>query len=230
MPTAAFRTRAAIGRQAGTVAEILRSAGYSTLCVGKWHVAPIDQTSAGGPYDQWPLGRGFERFYGFLDALTDHFYPDLVYDNHRVDPPATPQEGYHLTTDLVDHAIRFVRDQVSTRATSRSSSTFRWARRTARIRRRNASSRSTGAASMKAGTRSANTAMSASSNSASFRRARSWRRAIQVCRWDSLSDDEKLVSAGCRRRSRRWSITPITSWAAFAELDAIGRSTTPCSS
>jgi arylsulfatase len=81
--------------------------------VGKWHLAPIDQTSAAGPYDQWPLGRGFERYYGFLDALTDHFHPDLVHDNHRVEPPATPGEGYHLTTDLIDHAIGFVRDQAS---------------------------------------------------------------------------------------------------------------------
>ncbi|MBC5767117.1 arylsulfatase [Ramlibacter albus] len=106
-------TRGHVSKQAATLAEMLRASGYNTMCVGKWHVAPIDQTSAAGPYDQWPLGRGFERYYGFLDALTDHFYPDLVHDNHRVDPPKTPQEGYHLTEDLIDHAIGFVRDQVS---------------------------------------------------------------------------------------------------------------------
>jgi len=106
-------SRGHVTKQAATVAEILKAAGYSTMCVGKWHLAPIDQTSAAGPYDQWPLGRGFERYYGFLDALTDHFYPDLVYDNHRVDPPKTPEQGYHLTEDLIDHAIAFVRDQVS---------------------------------------------------------------------------------------------------------------------
>lgn len=106
-------SRGHISKEAATVAEILRSAGYNTMCVGKWHVAPIDQTSAAGPYDQWPLGRGFERYYGFLDALTDHFYPDLVHDNHRVDPPKSPEEGYHLTTDLIDHAVGFMRDQVS---------------------------------------------------------------------------------------------------------------------
>ena len=105
--------RGHVTKQAATLAEILRAAGYNTMCVGKWHLAPIDQTSAAGPYDQWPLGRGFERFYGFLDALTDHFYPDLVHDNHRVDPPKTPEQGYHLTEDLIDHAIGFVRDQVS---------------------------------------------------------------------------------------------------------------------
>jgi arylsulfatase len=105
--------RGHVTKQAATIAEMLRAAGYNTMCAGKWHLAPIDHTSAAGPYDQWPLGRGFERYYGFLDALTDHFYPDLVYDNHRVDPPKSPDEGYHLTTDLIDHAIAFVRDQVS---------------------------------------------------------------------------------------------------------------------
>ena len=109
-------SRGHISKQATTIAEMLRPAGYNTMCVGKWHVAPIDQTSAAGPYDQWPLGRGFERYYGFLDALTDHFYPDLVHDNHRVDPPKSPEQGYHLTTDLIDHAIGFVRDQASTAA------------------------------------------------------------------------------------------------------------------
>ena len=108
--------RGHVSKQAATLAEILRAAGYNTMCLGKWHLAPIDQTSAAGPYDQWPLGRGFERFYGFLDALTDHFYPDLVHDNHRVDPPKTPEQGYHLTEDLIDHAIGFVRDQVSASA------------------------------------------------------------------------------------------------------------------
>ncbi|MGH8796908.1 MAG: arylsulfatase, partial [Caldimonas sp.] len=106
-------SRGHVTKQAATIAEMLKAAGYNTMCVGKWHLAPIDQTSAAGPYDQWPLGRGFERYYGFLDALTDHFYPDLVHDNHRVDPPKTPEEGYHLTEDLIDHAIGFVRDQIS---------------------------------------------------------------------------------------------------------------------
>jgi arylsulfatase len=106
--------RGHVGHDAATVAELLRDAGYSTMCVGKWHLAPIDATSAAGPYDQWPLARGFDRYYGFLDALTDHFYPDLVYDNHRVDPPKSPEDGYHLTTDLIDHAIGFLRDQAST--------------------------------------------------------------------------------------------------------------------
>jgi arylsulfatase len=65
-PTAAIRIRGATSRsRRPTIAEMLRAAGYNTMCTGKWHLAPIDHTSAAGPYDQWPLGRGFERYYGF---------------------------------------------------------------------------------------------------------------------------------------------------------------------
>ncbi len=105
--------RGRVTRSAGTLAEVLRDAGYATLAIGKWHLAPLEETTAAGPYDEWPLGRGFGRYYGFLDALTDHFYPDVVEDNHRVDPPASPEDGYHLTEDLIDHAISYVGDQVS---------------------------------------------------------------------------------------------------------------------
>lgn len=105
--------RGAVSPQAGTLAEILGAQGYRTYAVGKWHLAPADQTSAAGPYDQWPLRRGFDRFYGFLDALTDQFTPDLVYDNHRVDAPRTPEQGYTLNEDLIDHAISFLTDQVT---------------------------------------------------------------------------------------------------------------------
>ena len=59
---------------------------------------------------RWPLGRGFERFYGFLGGESNSWYPDLVHDNHQVDPPATPEEGYHLAKDLSDRAIEFIRD------------------------------------------------------------------------------------------------------------------------
>lgn len=105
--------RGAVSNNAGTIAEILRCQGYNTLAVGKWHLAPADQTSMAGPFDQWPLGRGFERFYGFLDAATDQFHPELTSDNHRVDPPKSREEGYHLTEDLIDNAISFVTDQTS---------------------------------------------------------------------------------------------------------------------
>ena len=84
--------------------------GYNTYMVGKWHLTPSNQETAAGPYDRWPLGRGFERFYGFLGGDTSQWYPDLVYDNHQVEPPATPEEGYHLTEDLVDKSIEFIAD------------------------------------------------------------------------------------------------------------------------
>jgi len=105
--------RGSVSNSAATVAEVLTSAGYNTAAFGKWHLAPIDQTSSAGPYDQWPLGRGFEHFYGFLEGITDQFYPELVQDNHRIDPPAGPEDGYHLSQDLVDQAIDFISDQKS---------------------------------------------------------------------------------------------------------------------
>ncbi len=103
--------RGRVSKGAGTLAEVLRLGGYATLAVGKWHLTSMDETSAAGPYDQWPLGRGFNRYYGFLDGATSHWVPDLVHDNHRIDPPR--REGYHLSEDLVDRAIEFVSDQVS---------------------------------------------------------------------------------------------------------------------
>lgn len=100
----------AIPFENGFLSEILRGEGYNTYALGKWHLTPAEQVSAAGPYDRWPLGRGFERYYGFLGGDTSQYYPDLVHDNHQVPPPATPEQGYHLTPDLVDHAISFIAD------------------------------------------------------------------------------------------------------------------------
>ena len=94
----------------GFLSETLHEHGYNTYALGKWHLTPADQISAAGPYDRWPLGRGFERFYGFLGGETHQYYPELVYDNHQVEPPATPEDGYHVTEDLADKAISFVAD------------------------------------------------------------------------------------------------------------------------
>ena len=94
----------------GFLSEILVDNGYSTFAVGKWHLTPADQISAAGPYNRWPLGRGFERYYGFLGGDTHQYYPELVYDNHSVEPEKTPEESYHLTEDLVDKAIAFIAD------------------------------------------------------------------------------------------------------------------------
>jgi arylsulfatase len=94
----------------GFLSEILHQHGYNTYALGKWHLTPADQISAAGPYNRWPLGRGFERFYGFLGGETHQYYPELVYDNHTVEAEKTPEEGYHLTEDLVDKAISFIAD------------------------------------------------------------------------------------------------------------------------
>ncbi len=99
-----------ITNRAATLAEVLRAAGYATYAAGKWHLAPMEQCSAAGPFDQWPLARGFDRFYGFLDGETDQFHPDLVCDNHPVDAPAGPEDGYHLSEDLVDQLLRMIAD------------------------------------------------------------------------------------------------------------------------
>src|SRR5262245_3487064 len=94
----------------GFLSEILVRNGYATFCVGKWHLTPAGEMTMGGARDRWPLGRGFERYYGFLHGETDQYHPDLVYDNHQVDPPRTPAEGYHLTEDLADKAVLFMHD------------------------------------------------------------------------------------------------------------------------
>lgn len=107
--------RGHISDDAATVAEVLRDEGYATFMIGKWHLCPMEQASAAGPFDHWPLRRGFDRFYGFLEGETDQFHPELVYDNHHVDPPARPEDGYHLSEDLVDRAIGFLHDSVSVR-------------------------------------------------------------------------------------------------------------------
>ena len=99
-----------ISHHAATVAEVLHDEGYITFCVGKWHLAPMEQCSAAGPFDHWPLARGFDRFYGFLEGETDQFHPELIADNHPVEPPAGPDDGYHLSEDLVDRALEMIAD------------------------------------------------------------------------------------------------------------------------
>lgn len=104
-----------ISHRAATMAEVLREAGYATFAAGKWHLAPMEQCSAAGPFDQWPLRRGFDRFYGFLDGETDQFHPELVCDNHPVEPPARPEDGYHLSEDLVDQLLTMIADSAGVR-------------------------------------------------------------------------------------------------------------------
>ncbi|MCH8983999.1 MAG: arylsulfatase [Acidobacteria bacterium] len=97
----------------GMISEVLNEQGWNTYAIGKWHLTPGEETDMSSWKARWPLGRGFERFYGFLGGETNQWYPDLTYDNHTVEPPATPEDGYHLSADLADQAIRFVRDSKS---------------------------------------------------------------------------------------------------------------------
>ena len=99
-----------ISNHAGTIAEVLSSKGYATFCTGKWHLAPMENASAAGPFDQWPLQRGFDRYYGFLEGETDQFHPELTADNHHINPPKGPEEGYHLSEDLVDQLLQMISD------------------------------------------------------------------------------------------------------------------------
>jgi len=106
--------RGVISLRAGTLAEVLQVNGYATFALGKWHLANMEDCSPSGPMTQWPLGRGFDRFYGFLGGGTDQYSPELVVDNHVVDQPSEP--GYHLSAAMVDQAIAMI---TSHRATSR---------------------------------------------------------------------------------------------------------------
>ncbi|MCZ8378978.1 arylsulfatase [Mycobacterium sp. CPCC 205372] len=92
------------------LSEVLAERGYNTYCVGKWHLTPLEESNVAATRRHWPLSRGFERFYGFMGGETDQWYPELVYDNHPVAPPATPEDGYHLSKDLADKTIEFIRD------------------------------------------------------------------------------------------------------------------------
>jgi arylsulfatase len=96
-----------IPRSAGTVAEVLRQYGYSTAWFGKNHNTPDWETSLNGPFDHWPSGYGFDYFYGFMGGDIDQYQPTL-YENHNLVPRST-NPRYHVTTDLTDHAIQWLR-------------------------------------------------------------------------------------------------------------------------
>jgi len=96
--------------ECATIAEVLGERGWNTYMLGKWHLVAADEMNMASTKRNWPVGRGFERYYGFLGGETNQWYPDLIYDNHPVEQPSTPEEGYHLTTDLTDKAIEFVKD------------------------------------------------------------------------------------------------------------------------
>ena len=100
-------TRGFASREAANLAEMLRPHGYPTLAAGKWHLGSVHENSPAGPYDHWPLQRGFDRFHGFLAGETNQWNPELITGNERVEPPS--REGYHLSEDIVDQSCKWLR-------------------------------------------------------------------------------------------------------------------------
>ncbi len=98
-------------RNAATIAKILQGNGYSTAAFGKWHQTPPREISPVGPFDRWPTGEGFDSFYGFMGAEMNHWYPLLYEGTTPVEPDRRPEDGYHLSEDLVDRAIQWVHTQ-----------------------------------------------------------------------------------------------------------------------
>ena len=92
------------------IPAVLGERGFNTYIVGKWHLCPEDEMNNASTKKDWPLGRGFERFYGFLGAETNQWYPDITYDNHSVEQPKLPEEGYHFSVDITDKALSFIKD------------------------------------------------------------------------------------------------------------------------
>ena len=97
-----------IPRSNGLLSEMLASHGYAPVAVGKWHLTPDKETHQAAPRDTWPCARGFQRWYGFHGGETHQFVPSLFQDNHAVEPPRSIADGYHLTEDLADRAIRYL--------------------------------------------------------------------------------------------------------------------------
>jgi arylsulfatase len=113
MDTGFPNMRGYLPRYSATLAEMLREQGYATFATGKWHLTPMAECTAAGPFHNWPLQRGFDRFYGFMQGETDQFYPELTSDNHPIEAPRLPEDGYHVSEDVVDRSIGLVRDQIS---------------------------------------------------------------------------------------------------------------------
>lgn len=106
-------SRGSIRTDAELLPQRLRREGYGTYLVGKWHLTPLHEITPAGPFGNWPLARGFDRFYGFLDGCTDQYEPELYRDNSAI--PVPEREGYHLSEDLADEAIGFVSEHLAFR-------------------------------------------------------------------------------------------------------------------
>ncbi len=96
------------------LSKILQDNGYSTFWIGKNHNVPEQDVASGASKKQWPLQMGWDRFYGFIGGETNQWYPDLIEDNHFIEQKYGPEDGYHLSKDLADHALGMLRDQQAT--------------------------------------------------------------------------------------------------------------------
>ena len=103
--------------EAATVAQVLRMSGYATGCFGKWHLTPLLETGPGGPFDRWPTGLGFDRFYGIMNAECSQWEPP-VYDQTTPVMPYVGRPEYHFTEDLADKTIEWIRKTKATRPDS----------------------------------------------------------------------------------------------------------------
>jgi arylsulfatase A-like enzyme len=95
-------------KSSAPIAEVLKDNGYSTAAFGKWHNTPAWQVSPAGPFDRWPTGLGFEYYYGFMSGADNQYFPRIYRNTTPVEPPKTPEEGYHFTDDLTNEAIKWL--------------------------------------------------------------------------------------------------------------------------
>ncbi|MEM1261677.1 MAG: arylsulfatase [Pseudomonadota bacterium] len=100
-----------IRQDAATLAERLKPAGYTTLATGKWHLSALDDQNGSGPYTHWPVGRGFDRWYGFHGNAMDHWHPEMFENTVAAYPDKT--DDYHLSADLVSRSIHYVKDHLA---------------------------------------------------------------------------------------------------------------------
>ncbi len=186
-----------IPKSATPLPRVLRDAGYNTLAVGKWHLVPGGERSSAGPFDRWPLGFGFERYYGFLQGDTNHWAPHLVRDNHYVEQP--PRAGRRLPPHRRPRRRgdpRASPPSTKPRPTGRSSSTSRSARCTRPITSRRSGSSPTAARSTPAGSSGAPTCSRDNSSRASCPRAPTLGpRPSWIEEWSTLAPDAQRMLA-----------------------------------
>ncbi len=155
------------------LAETLKLNGYSTAQFGKCHEVPVWETSPMGPFSAWPTGSGFEHFYGFIGGETNQYAPAIYQDTVPIEPDRTPEEGYHFTEDMTDHAIDWIKQQKSLMPDKPFFVYYARVRLTLRTTCGPSGRTSTRASSTTAGMRCASKSSPGRRSSASFRRKRS---------------------------------------------------------